>query len=148
MDARKLASFDIQTRANNRQYQCNNPIVLNQKIIESSCNDEIDVCISDFTNMISDISSQIFKPSQSENKEQENFSKKTDTPWFNDNKENKEQENFSKKTDTPWFNDKCEEKRHYFLHYLDRYRASKTDENRRNLVRARSDYKSFIRKCR
>ena len=101
--------------------------VLNQKIINSSCNDEIDVCISDFTNMIGDISSPIFKPSQSENKEQVNFSKKTDTPWFND---------------------KCEEKRHYFLHYLDRYRASKTDESRRNLVRARSDYKSFIRKCR
>ena len=77
--------------------------------------------------MIGDISSPIFKPSQSESKEHVNFSKKTDTPWFND---------------------KCEEKRHYFLHYLDRYRASKTDENRRNLVRARSDYKSFIRKCR
>ena len=71
--------------------------VLNQKINDSSCNDEIDVCISDFINMIGDISSPIFKPSKSENKEQVNLSKKTDTPWFND---------------------KCEEKRHYFLHYL------------------------------
>ena len=100
---------------------------LNQNIIDSSSNEEIDTCISDFTNFIGDLSSPIFKRSSQGKKEQPNFSKKKDTPWFDD---------------------KCKEKRYHFLHYLSRYRASKTDENRRNLAKARSEYKSLIRKCR
>ena len=39
-------------------------------------------------------------------------------------------------------------KRHYFTYFLNKYRALKTDENRRKMVKARSDYKTFIRKCR
>ena len=100
---------------------------LNQQILDSSCNEEIDSCISVFTNLISDISSPIFKSSR---------------------RDKNDQNLFSKQKDTPWFDDRCEEKRHYFLHYLSRYRASKTDENRRNLAKARSEYKCFIRKCR
>ena len=67
---------------------------LNQNIIDSSCNEEIDTCISNFTNFIGDLSSPIFKRTSQGKKEQPNFSKKKDTPWFDD---------------------KCEEKRYSFF---------------------------------
>lgn len=35
-----------------------------------------------------------------------------------------------------------------FLYLLDKYRESKTDENRVNMMGARSDYKILLRKCR
>ena len=44
--------------------------------------------------------------------------------------------------------EKCVEKKHYFLRMLDKYRESKNDINRIGLVKARSEYKSLIRKCR
>ena len=39
-------------------------------------------------------------------------------------------------------------KRIVFLYMLDKYRESKSDDNRKNMVTARSEYKSLIRRCR
>ena len=79
--------------------------ILNRKIFNCSRNDDVNSCISDITNLIGDISTPIFRP----------------TPMRNSS----EQVNFSKKTDTPWYDDKCEEKRHYFTYFLNKYRALK-----------------------
>ena len=35
-----------------------------------------------------------------------------------------------------------------FLRMLEKYRNCKTDENRKYMVKARSDYKTLLRKCR
>ena len=48
----------------------------------------------------------------------------------------------------PWYNDECKEKKFTFLYMLDKFRDNKTDENRKNMVKARSEYKKLIRKCR
>jgi hypothetical protein len=45
-----------------------------------------------------------------------------------------------------WFNEECFEKRAVFNQMLNTYRQDKCDENRVNLVRARSNYKTCIRK--
>lgn len=55
---------------------------------------------------------------------------------------------FSNKKENLWYDDECREKKFYFLHMLDKYRSSKTDENRVNMVRARSNYKTLIRQRR
>ena len=47
-----------------------------------------------------------------------------------------------------WFNTDCFEKRSLFYNALNVYRKNKTDENRRKMVSARSQYKSFVRKCK
>ena len=39
-------------------------------------------------------------------------------------------------------------KKDCFLYMLDKYRQSKSDDNRKNMVTARSEYKSLIRRCR
>ena len=44
------------------------------------------------------------------------------------------------------FNGECEVKKIDFLNKLDNYRAAKTDENREEMVKSRSDYKASVRK--
>ena len=55
---------------------------------------------------------------------------------------------FSEKNDSPWFSDEYHEKRYNFLIWLDKYREIQSDETRINMVKARSEYKSTIRKCK
>ena len=50
--------------------------------------------------------------------------------------------------ENPWYNEACHDKSYCFLHMLEKYRQSKTDENRNNMVKARSEYKTIIRKCK
>ena len=50
--------------------------------------------------------------------------------------------------ENPWYTEECNERKHYFLYLLNKYRGSKTDENRINMVRARSSYKMLLRKWR
>ena len=45
----------------------------------------------------------------------------------------------------PWFDDECFDKGSTFLFMLNKYRIQKTDTNRINMVKARSEYKKTIR---
>ena len=55
---------------------------------------------------------------------------------------------FSYKDDAPWFNEICREKRFYFYQMLNKYRENKNDESRINMTRARSEYKTEMRRAR
>lgn len=52
------------------------------------------------------------------------------------------------KNEQLWYIDESQEKKYCFLHMQGKYRELKTDENRINMVRARSKYKLLLRKCR
>lgn len=109
---------------------------LNEKI--SSCSDSSNIksCLSDFVNIIEDVSSSFFKKARGTNQEnvtQNGISQITCCSESNIN---------------PWYNEECHEKKYVFLYMLDKYRECKSDINRINMVKARSDYKQLIRKCR
>ena len=53
-----------------------------------------------------------------------------------------------KQNENPWFNEQCEKSRFYFYQMLNKYRESKTEENRTGMITARSAYKSTLRKSR
>ena len=55
---------------------------------------------------------------------------------------------FTYKNDAPWFKDVCHDKRFYFYEMLNKYRENKTNNNRINMIQARSDYKNILRKAR
>ena len=48
----------------------------------------------------------------------------------------------------PWFTEECLTNRQMFYRYLNLYRGNKSDENRVNMVHARSKYKTSLRKAR
>ena len=102
---------------------------LNAKISDCSNSTDIDSCLSEFVGIIDDVSSPFFKKYHSKNATESK------------NKEPAENKN-------PWYNEECHESKYIFLHMLNKYRSFKTDENRKNMVKARSNYKSIIRKCR
>ena len=102
---------------------------LNTSIPGCSENHEIDQCLSDFVNIIEHAASPIFKDS-------------------NKHKDAKQLFTNNNISENPWFDERCVEKKHYFLHMLDKYRESKSEINRIGLVKARSEYKCLIRKCR
>lgn len=52
------------------------------------------------------------------------------------------------KSNAPWFDDECYSKRVVFYRYLNLFRGYKSDENRINMVNARSNYKMSLRKAR
>ena len=106
-------------------------IFLNANI--SSCTDDSEVkyCLNDFVSIFETVSSPIYKRS----KQRECSNAVSD-------------DTFSNKNDQPWFTDECQEKKYCFLYMLDKYRESKTAENRKNMVRVRSEYKLLLRKCR
>ena len=93
----------------------------------SSCDDEngINSCLDEFVSIFNHVCAPIFK-------------KTKQGPPCN---------NFSFKKENPWYTEECNEKKHYFLYLLNKYRESKTDEKRVNMVKARSDYKMLLRKC-
>lgn len=105
---------------------------LNVKISNSESNGDIDSCLSDFVSIIEDISTPVFKKT----KQLQN----TETILEN--------ANFCYKKENPWYNEECNNKKFYFLHMLNNYREAKTNENRIGMVKARSEYKSLLRKCR
>ena len=101
--------------------------MLNTKIRNCTERGSINECLSEFVQVIDDAASGMFKP----------------------NKVSSVSENsFSEKNDSPWFSDECHEKRYNFLIWLDKYREIQSDETRINMVKARSEYKSTIRKCK
>lgn len=104
---------------------------LNLKIANCRENEGISTCISEFTNLIENIASPIFKRTN-----------------YRNNDKSAEKVNFSDVKENPWFDEKCNEKKHVFSFMLNKYRDSKSDTDRINMVKARSEYKSMIRKCR
>ena len=54
---------------------------------------------------------------------------------------------FSNEIYNPWYDERCAEKKNS-LRMLDKYRGSRDDESRIGMVKARSAYKSFLRKSR
>ena len=54
----------------------------------------------------------------------------------------------SYKHDAPWFDDTCRDKKFYFCQILNKYRENKNDNSRINMSKARSEYKTALRKAR
>lgn len=101
--------------------------LLNSKISECTNEPEVQFCVSEFANIIHEVSAPLFKKSI---------------------KPENVKSTFSNEKENPWYNDACHEKKYCFLHMLDKYRHLKTDENRVNMVKARSEYKSVLRKSK
>ncbi|MCG8033307.1 MAG: reverse transcriptase family protein, partial [Candidatus Thiodiazotropha taylori] len=96
----------------------------------SSCSnkEEVQSCVSHFVSIFENVCAPIFKKINNDNTSK-------NTPFSGD-------------MENPWYNDACHEAKFCFLHMLNKYRESKSDENRRNMVKARSSYKTLMRKCR
>ena len=92
-------------------------ISLNAEISDCSNSTDIDSCLSEFVGIIDDVSSPFFKKYHSKNATE------------NKNKEPTENKN-------PWYNEECHESKYIFLHMLNKYRSFKTDENRKNMLKA------------
>lgn len=99
----------------------------------SSCSDENDVksCLKDFESIFDTVCAPIYKKLR-----------RRDSPDIPSNVAE------ANKNENLWYNEECHEKKYWFLYMLDKYRESKTDENRKNMVKARSGYKMLLRKCR
>ena len=102
---------------------------LNEKITQCTSPVEIDACLTDFVEIIDSTAKPFFKK-------------------FRDTDQNNMTQDIPDEKEHPWYNDECKEKKLTFMYMLDKFRANKTDENRKNLVKARSEYKKLIRKCR
>ena len=94
----------------------------------ASENGEINQCLTDFNAIIENAASPLYK--------------ETCKP------PNISEQSCANKQEAPWFDERCTEKKYYFMRMLDRYRLSKNDVNRIGLVKARSEYKAILRKCR
>ena len=91
-------------------------------------NGEINQCLTDFNAIIENAASPVYK--------------ETCKP------PNISEQSCPNKQEAPWFDERCTEKKYYFMRMLDRYRLCKNDVNRIGLVKARSEYKAILRKCR
>ena len=100
---------------------------LNTKIKNCTNKCSINECLNEFVHVIESAATGMFKPNKDSSKSESSFSEKNDSPWFND---------------------ECQEKRYNFLTWLDKYRETQNDETRINMVKARSEYKSTLRKCK
>ena len=107
---------------------------LNTNISSCSNGEEIESCVSSFVHIIDEVSAPLFKK----------------TFHNHDNFDSSESSNepFSYKKDAPWFDDTCRDKRFYFHQMLNRYRENKNDDSRINMSKARSEYKTAIRKAK
>lgn len=104
---------------------------LNSNIACCIDSNNIESCLSDFVNILDNVSAPLFK-------------KKICTVAQNDT----ESDNLTDKNHTPWYNQDCKEKTFYIFQMLNKYRNLKNDDSRRNMLKARSDYKSVLRKSR
>ncbi|MCG8034648.1 MAG: endonuclease/exonuclease/phosphatase family protein, partial [Candidatus Thiodiazotropha taylori] len=100
---------------------------LDTKISACSNGAEVQSCVTDFVTLLHDVATPLFKKSI---------------------KHNNASISFNQDNDNPWYNDECRQKKYYFMCMLDKYRGLKTDENRVDMVRARSEYKTVLRRCK
>ena len=103
---------------------------LNFDIAGCHGNDDIELCVWSFIDVLDEVSNPL-------------FSKKISN--FRNAPENNYQD---KETNQPWYTDECREKQFYFYKMLQKFREGKTNENRINMVKARSEYKTVLRKCK
>ena len=103
---------------------------LNPRISNCTTRDDANECLSEFTSLLEDVASPLFKATS------------------NNTNVNASERLFNDKNLNPWYDEHCIEKKHYFLRMLDKYRESKDDVSRIGMVKARSEYKSTLRKCR
>ena len=101
--------------------------LLNSNISNCTNNADVQSCLTEFINIINEVSGPLFKTLIKH--ESSNFA-------------------FAEENKNPWYTDECHEKSYYFLHMIDKYRLSKTKENRVNMVRERSEHKTVIRRCK
>ena len=95
----------------------------------SHCSNGIEVqyCVTDLVNLLDEVAAPLFKKTI----------KHDDVEIL-----------FNQEKDNPWYNNECRKKKYFFMHMLDKYRESKADENRVNKVRAGSEYKNVLRRCK
>jgi len=94
----------------------------------AACANDIDCCITSFSGIIEEVASPLkhnIHVSNSENSD-----------------------DLHSCNNSPWFNEECFDKRRLFYSCLNLDRNSKTDVNRKNMVTARSQFKTGIRKCK
>jgi len=70
-----------------------------------------------------------------------NLLNKTCSPF----KKNIKNRNKSTKTQNSWYDSECKQKQTDFYETLNNYRSDNSDENRKNMVQVRSQYKSLVR---
>ena len=104
---------------------------LNTNISSCSNGEEIESCVSNFVHIIDEVSAPLFKKT-----------------FHNIDSSESHNKSFTYKDDAPWFNDTCRDKRFYFYQMLDKYRENKNDDSRKNMSKARSEYKTGMRKAR
>jgi len=91
--------------------------------VDNCCSaNDIDVCITHFGDIFDDVLSPLFKRQH----------------------RSQGQEYFPSKIDKRWFNAECAEKRTNFYRHLNIFRNNKTEENKRNFIDARTQFKTCI----
>ena len=103
--------------------------LLNVNIAACSDDHEIQSCVTGLVGIVEQAAEPLFKKFVQPKNDAEN-----------------ENEMFAGHHENAWFNEECHQHKYYFLSMLDKYRQSNTDENRINMVKARSRYKKLIRK--
>ena len=101
--------------------------ILNSDISSCTSSNEVETCVSDFVRIIDTVAAPLFKQRVHDDADGSSFTYKNDAPWFTE---------------------LCHEKRFYFYDMLNKYRENKININRINMVKARSDYKTTLRKAR
>ena len=91
---------------------------------DASCANDIDVSISAFSDLMH----------------------KVCDPLFAQTKHTKTANNIKENTEQYMFDNTCTERRKTFYRFLNIFRKNKNDENRTNMVKARTDYKNTVRK--
>ena len=100
---------------------------LNEKISDCINSDQIKYCLSELVEILDTAAKPFFKKTQ----------KSSDLV-----------QNIPNGKEKPWYTNECHDKRFTFLYMLDKYRDSNSEQNRKNMAKARSEYKTLLRKCR
>ena len=91
---------------------------------DASCPNDIDVSISAFSDLMHTVCD----------------------PLFTQTKQTKMQNNAKDRVESFTFDNACSEKRKTFYRNLNAFRKNKNDETRKNMVKARTEYKNTVRK--
>ena len=92
-----------------------------ENLKRATSNEEVDTSTVSFTSLVENVAKPFFKIS-------------------------KEDHNLQNVKSNFAYNEECEYKKILFLNLLNKYRAEKSDTNRMNMVRARTDFKAEVRK--
>ena len=92
-----------------------------ENLKQAASNEEVDTYITSFTSLVENVAKPFFQIS-------------------------KEDHNLQNVKSNFVYNEECEYKKIVFFNLLNKYRAEKSDANRMNMVRARTDCKAEVRK--